>query len=80
VPSAMICDDHDIHDDWNISASWLAAMRATPGWNERGTSGLMAYLLYQHLGNLAPGASCWPRPTGGSWTHCWPATPTTCWW
>ena len=22
VPTAMIFDDHDVHDDWNISASW----------------------------------------------------------
>jgi phosphodiesterase/alkaline phosphatase D-like protein len=23
VPSSMIFDDHDVHDDWNISESWL---------------------------------------------------------
>ena len=23
VPSAMIFDDHDVHDDWNTSISWL---------------------------------------------------------
>jgi PhoD-like phosphatase len=54
VPSAMICDDHDVHDNWNCSAAWLAAMRATSWWQERVTGGLMAYWLYQHLGNLAP--------------------------
>ena len=23
VPSAMIFDDHDVHDDWNTSALWV---------------------------------------------------------
>jgi hypothetical protein len=54
VPSAMVCDDHDVHDSWNSSAAWLAAMRATSWWQECVTGGLMAYWLYQHVGNLAP--------------------------
>src|SRR6266536_1170055 len=54
VPSAMIFDDHDVHDDWNTSAAWVARMRAKPWWRERITGGLMSYWLYQHMGNLAP--------------------------
>lgn len=54
VPSAMIFDDHDIIDDWNISESWQRDMRATDWWDERIVSGLMAYWIHQHLGNLAP--------------------------
>ena len=54
VPSSMIFDDHDVIDDWNTSASWLAEMRATPWWRERILSGLMSYWVYQHLGNLSP--------------------------
>ncbi|MEU2429866.1 alkaline phosphatase D family protein [Streptomyces sp. NPDC007861] len=54
VPSCMIFDDHDVIDDWNTSASWLAEMRATPWWQERALSGLMSYWVYQHLGNLSP--------------------------
>ncbi|WP_432165128.1 alkaline phosphatase D family protein [Streptomyces sp. bgisy031] len=54
VPSCMIFDDHDVMDDWNTSASWLAEMRATDWWNERILSGLMSYWVHQHLGNLAP--------------------------
>ncbi|UUN26675.1 alkaline phosphatase D family protein [Streptomyces sp. FIT100] len=54
VPSCMIFDDHDVIDDWNTSASWLAEMRATPWWQERVLSGLMSYWVYQHLGNLSP--------------------------
>jgi hypothetical protein len=54
VPSAMIFDDHDVHDDWNTSAAWLAAMRAEPWWQERIESALASYWIYQHLGNLSP--------------------------
>ncbi|TPQ17867.1 alkaline phosphatase D family protein [Streptomyces sporangiiformans] len=54
VPSCMIFDDHDVIDDWNTSAAWLADMRATPWWRERVVSGLMSYWVYQHLGNLPP--------------------------
>ena len=54
VPSCMIFDDHDVIDDWNTSAAWLADMRATDWWRERLTSGLMSYWVYQQLGNLSP--------------------------
>ncbi|CAM5428663.1 alkaline phosphatase [Streptomyces avidinii] len=54
VPSLHIFDDHDVIDDWNTSAAWLAEMRSTPWWQERVLSGLMSYWVYQHLGNLTP--------------------------
>ncbi|EFC86593.1 alkaline phosphatase D family protein [Parafrankia sp. EUN1f] len=54
IPTAMIGDDHDVRDDWNISASWRAEIRAQPWWDTRITSGIMAYWVYQHLGNLDP--------------------------
>ncbi|RSS52318.1 alkaline phosphatase D family protein [Streptomyces sp. WAC06614] len=54
VPSLHVFDDHDIIDDWNTSAAWLAEMRAKPWWRERIVSGLMAYWVHQHLGNLPP--------------------------
>ena len=54
VPSFMIFDDHDIVDDWNTSAAWLADMRTTDWWQERLRSGLMSYWVHQHLGNLSP--------------------------
>jgi hypothetical protein len=55
VSTAMIFDDHDVHDDWNISAAWVEEMRAKDWWDEHIVGGLMAYWLYQHAGNLAPG-------------------------
>ncbi|MEU0336630.1 alkaline phosphatase D family protein [Streptomyces sp. NPDC006193] len=54
VPSFMIFDDHDVVDDWNTSAAWLADMRRTDWWQERLMSGLMSYWVHQHLGNLSP--------------------------
>ncbi|MEU6423368.1 alkaline phosphatase D family protein [Streptomyces spiralis] len=54
VSSCMIFDDHDVIDDWNTSAAWLADMRATHWWRERLLSGLMSYWVHQHLGNLSP--------------------------
>jgi hypothetical protein len=54
VPSSMIFDDHDVHDDWNISAKWLADMEATDWWEEHVIAALMSYWIYQHLGNLTP--------------------------
>ncbi|MDT0460860.1 alkaline phosphatase D family protein [Streptomyces sp. DSM 41527] len=54
VPSCMIFDDHDVIDDWNTSAAWVARMRATPWWRERILGGLMSYWVHQHLGNLSP--------------------------
>ncbi len=54
VSTAMIFDDHDVHDDWNTSRTWVDQMRSEPWWDERITSGLVSYWLYQHIGNLSP--------------------------
>jgi hypothetical protein len=54
VPSAMIFDDHEVSDDWNISRAWVEEMRLLPWWDDRITSAFMAYWVYQHLGNLSP--------------------------
>jgi phosphodiesterase/alkaline phosphatase D-like protein len=56
VPTAMIFDDHDVHDDWNTSRVWRERMRGTSWWPERIAGGLAAYWVYQHLGNLSPAA------------------------
>jgi hypothetical protein len=54
VPTVMIFDDHDVHDDWNISWLWIEEMRRTGWWEARVTGAFMAYWVYQHLGNLSP--------------------------
>ena len=54
VPSSMIFDDHEIHDEWKISQAWVDEMRAHEWYDRRVVGGLMSYWLYQHLGNLSP--------------------------
>jgi hypothetical protein len=56
VSTVMIFDDHDVHDDWNISESWVEEMREHEWWNEHIKGALSSYWVYQHLGNLAPEA------------------------
>ena len=55
IPSAMIFDDHDVHDDWNTSKAWVEKMRDEPWWEERIVGAFSSYWIYQHLGNLSPG-------------------------
>jgi hypothetical protein len=54
VSISMVIDDHDIHDDWNISQAWVEDMRKLDWWAERECSGIAAYWIYQYLGNLSP--------------------------
>jgi PhoD-like phosphatase len=56
VSVSMSWDDHDMSDDWNISASWLEEMRQKSWWHRRASAGVMSYWVYQHLGNLSPRA------------------------
>ena len=56
VSTAMIFDDHDVHDDWNISEAWLEEARRHEWWNEHIKAALASYWVYQHLGNLPPEA------------------------
>jgi hypothetical protein len=55
VSTAMIFDDHDVHDDWNISQAWVDEMRRHDWWKRHIRGALASYWVYQHLGNLAPG-------------------------
>jgi PhoD-like phosphatase len=54
IPTSMMFDDHEINDKWNTSQSWLDKMRQTDWYETRIIGGLMAYWIYQHLGNLSP--------------------------
>ncbi|HVG75003.1 MAG TPA: alkaline phosphatase D family protein, partial [Thermoleophilaceae bacterium] len=56
VSTMMIFDDHDVHDDWNISEAWLEEARSHQWWNEHIKGALSSYWVYQHLGNLSPDA------------------------
>jgi hypothetical protein len=54
VSTAMVWDDHDMHDDWNISRSWVEEMNRHDWWRIRCVEGFMSYWVYQHMGNLSP--------------------------
>ena len=54
VPTAMIFDDHEVHDDWNTSATWRREVAAKPWWPMRIQGAYQSYWVYQHLGNLSP--------------------------
>jgi phosphodiesterase/alkaline phosphatase D-like protein len=54
VPTAMIFDDHDVHDDWNTSESWVDDARNRAWWLRRIDAALSTYWIYQHIGNLTP--------------------------
>jgi PhoD-like phosphatase len=54
LATAMIFDDHDVHDDWNTSEAWRERMRREPWWPDRIAGALETYWIYQHLGNLSP--------------------------
>ena len=54
VPTIMIFDDHDVHDDWNTSSTWRREFRAKPWWQPRIAGAYLSYWIYQHLGNLSP--------------------------
>jgi hypothetical protein len=54
VSTSMVIDDHDMHDDWNISEAWCEQMAAKPWWPDRVVGGMMAYWIYQFIGNLSP--------------------------
>ena len=69
VPSAMIFDDHDVHDDWNTSIEWVTEMRQKDWWRKRIVAAFESYLIYQHLGNLSPSRA---RRTSSSTSTCAP--------
>ena len=54
VPTTMIFDDHDVHDDWNTSDVWVREIRTRPWWRERILGAYASYWVYQHIGNLSP--------------------------
>jgi hypothetical protein len=54
VSTSMVFDDHDVHDDWNTSWRWVEDARRHTWWDERVVAGLVAYWVYQHVGNLSP--------------------------
>jgi hypothetical protein len=51
LPVAMIFDDHDVTDDWNLTAAWEQAVYGNPLSKRIIGNSLIAYLLCQSWGN-----------------------------
>ncbi|WP_160718922.1 hypothetical protein [Bacillus sp. USDA818B3_A] len=51
LPTYMIFDDHDITDDWNLSAEWKMNVNSAPLGKHIIANGLTAYWLFQGWGN-----------------------------
>ncbi|MGF1478363.1 MAG: PhoD-like phosphatase [Cyanophyceae cyanobacterium] len=51
VPTYMICDDHDISDDWYLNQEWCHRVLGKPLGRQVVQNGLLAYALFQAWGN-----------------------------
>ena len=51
VPTYMICDDHEITDDWNIDRKWCDSVRNSKSGSQIIANGLVAYWAFQAWGN-----------------------------
>lgn len=82
VATYMICDDHDISDDWYLNQEWCLRVLSRPLGRRVVQNGLLAYALFQAWGNtpeqfitgrsggsLLAAASAWSA-SGGTDTTC----------
>jgi hypothetical protein len=51
VPSYMICDDHEVTDDWNMTLDFCKRVYGNPLGRRVVQNALLAYALCQHWGN-----------------------------
>lgn len=51
IPTYMICDDHDVTDDWYLDGAWCANVLERPLGRRIVRNGLYAYALCQAWGN-----------------------------
>ncbi|MGB5961184.1 MAG: PhoD-like phosphatase [Coleofasciculaceae cyanobacterium] len=51
VPVYMICDDHDISDDWYLNQAWCTGVLSKPLGKRAVQNGLFAYAIFQAWGN-----------------------------
>ena len=51
IPTYMICDDHEITDDWNITKEWFEEVKASKCGKQVVANGLAAYWAFQAWGN-----------------------------
>ncbi|MEO2280767.1 alkaline phosphatase D family protein [Pseudoalteromonas sp. YIC-468] len=59
VSTLMIFDDHDVTDDWNLTANWEQAVYTHPASSGIIRNAMLSYALFQGWGNTANDQS-WP--------------------
>ena len=52
IPSYMICDDHEVTDDWNMTRDTCKSLYGHPPGLRVAQNALVAYSLCQHWGNV----------------------------
>lgn len=65
IPTYTICDDHEVTDDWNLTARWHANVLGSPLGRTVVRNALLAYTLFQGWGN-DPAAFTDPTKPGGT--------------
>lgn len=50
IPTYMICDDHEVTDDWNIDGAWHQAVKTSQCGKQIVTNALVAYWAFQAWG------------------------------
>jgi hypothetical protein len=63
VPTYMICDDHDVSDDWYLNREWCERVLGKALGRRTVQNGLLAYALFQAWGNTPEQFE--PDVTGG---------------
>ncbi|MFB2968443.1 PhoD-like phosphatase [Aerosakkonema sp. BLCC-F183] len=51
IPTYMICDDHDISDDWYLNREWCNRVLSKPLGRRTLQNGLLTYAIFQAWGN-----------------------------
>lgn len=51
VATYMVCDDHEVTDDWNLNARWQQRVYTKPFGRQIVRNGVMAYAVFQGWGN-----------------------------
>ncbi len=51
IPTYMICDDHDVTDDWFLDGAWCHRVLASPVGKRIVRNALLTYCLFQGWGN-----------------------------
>ena len=51
VPTLMICDDHEVTNNWNLDRAWVDNLRSSPRARRIARNALCAYAVFQDWGN-----------------------------